>query len=56
MYVTEYDGWTVCKRIRQNSHVPIIMLARSEEDDKLFGFDLGADDYVTKPFSEGISS
>ncbi len=48
----EYDGWTVCKRIRQNSHVPIIMLtARSEEDDKLFGFDLGADDYVTKPFS-----
>ncbi len=48
----EYDGWTVCKRIRQNSHVPIIMLtARSEVDDKLFGFELGADDYVTKPFS-----
>ncbi len=48
----EYDGWTVCKRIRQNSHVPIIMLtARAEESDKLFGFDLGVDDYVTKPFS-----
>jgi len=48
----EYDGWTVCKRIRENSHVPIIMLtARSEESDKLFGFDLGADDYMTKPFS-----
>ena len=48
----EYDGWTVCKRIRQNSHIPIIMLtARGEEDDKLFGFDLGVDDYVTKPFS-----
>lgn len=48
----EYDGWTICKRIRENSHVPIIMLtARSEEGDKLFGFDLGADDYITKPFS-----
>lgn len=48
----EYDGWTVCKRIRENSHVPIIMLtARSEESDKLFGFELGADDYITKPFS-----
>ncbi len=48
----EYDGWTVCKRIRRDSPVPIIMLtARGEEEDKLFGFDLGADDYVTKPFS-----
>ena len=48
----EYDGWTICKRIREKSIVPIIMLtARSEESDKLFGFELGADDYVTKPFS-----
>lgn len=48
----EYDGWTVCKRIRRDSYVPIIMLtARGEEEDKLFGFDLGVDDYVTKPFS-----
>lgn len=46
------DGWTVCREIRKNSRVPIIMLtARSEETDQLFGFDLGADEYVTKPFS-----
>ena len=48
----EYDGWSVCKRIREKSDIPILMLtARSEENDKLFGFELGADDYVTKPFS-----
>jgi len=47
-----YDGWTVCRRIRESSQVPVILLtARSEENDKLFGFELGADDYVTKPFS-----
>ncbi|MBZ4665999.1 response regulator transcription factor [Mahella sp.] len=46
------DGWTVCRQIRQASQVPIIMLtARGEENDKLFGFDLGVDDYVVKPFS-----
>lgn len=46
------DGWTVCKRIRAKSDIPIIILtARSEDDDKLLGFELGADDYVTKPFS-----
>lgn len=46
------DGWTVCREIRKNSEIPIIMLtARSEEYDKLFGFELGADDYLTKPFS-----
>lgn len=46
------DGWTVCREIRRTSEVPIIMLtARSEEYDKLFGFELGADDYLTKPFS-----
>lgn len=48
----ELDGWTVCKRLRAQSDVPIIMLtAKSEDDDKLLGFELGADDYVTKPFS-----
>jgi len=48
----EIDGWTVCRKIREESSVPIIMLtARSEEYDKLFGFELGVDDYLTKPFS-----
>lgn len=46
------DGWTVCKEIRKSSQVPIIMLsARGEEYDKLFGFELGVDDYLVKPFS-----
>ena len=46
------DGWDVCKIIRKTSNVPIILLtAKSEEDDKLLGYDLGADDYITKPFS-----
>lgn len=47
-----YDGWTVCREIRKISQVPIIMLtARGEESDELFGFDLGADEYISKPFS-----
>lgn len=51
----ELDGWTVCRRIRQTSNVPIIMLtARIDEDDTLLGFELGADDYVTKPYSPPI--
>jgi DNA-binding response OmpR family regulator len=46
------DGWKVCRDIRLASKVPIIMLtARGEEYDKLFGFELGIDDYVVKPFS-----
>ena len=46
------DGWSVCREIRKVSHVPIIMLtARGEEYDKLFGFELGVDDYIVKPFS-----
>ncbi len=46
------DGWTILRKIRKEKNIPVIMLtARSEEDDKLLGFDLGADDYVTKPFS-----
>ncbi len=48
----KYDGWTICKRIREVSNIPILILtARNDESDKLFGFDLGADDYMTKPFS-----
>lgn len=46
------DGFSACKEIRKQKDVPIIMLsARSEEYDKLFGFELGVDDYVVKPFS-----
>lgn len=48
----DIDGFTVCRRVREFSAVPIIMLtARTQEADKLRGFELGADDYVTKPFS-----
>ena len=46
------DGFTACKEIRREKDIPVLMLsARSEEYDKLHGFDLGIDDYVTKPFS-----
>lgn len=46
------DGWKVCREIRSESATPVIMLtARGEEYDKLFGFELGADDYMVKPFS-----
>jgi DNA-binding response OmpR family regulator len=49
------DGWDVCKNIRKTSQVPIILLtAKAEEDDKLLGYELGADDYVTKPFSPKV--
>ena len=49
------DGWQVCREIRQNSKVPIIMLtAKSDESDELMGFDLGVDEYITKPFSPKI--
>lgn len=48
----EMDGWQVCAEIRKTSRVPIIMLtAKSDERDELRGFDLGVDEYVTKPFS-----
>ena len=46
------DGFSACKKIKENKDVPIIMLsARQEEEDKLFSFEMGVDDYVTKPFS-----
>lgn len=53
--IPELDGWSVCKRLRKISDVPIIMLtSRAEEEDKIMGYDLGADDYVTKPFSPRV--
>ncbi len=49
------DGWEVCRTIREYSKVPIIMLtARSEERDELQGFELGVDEYISKPFSPKI--
>lgn len=49
------DGFSVCKMAREISNLPIIMLtAKSNEDDKLKGYDLGADDYMTKPFSPKV--
>ncbi len=49
------DGWQVCREVRQFSKVPVIMLtARSEERDELQGFELGVDEYISKPFSPKI--
>lgn len=49
------DGWQVCREIRQYSKVPIIMLtAKSDEKDELLGFELGVDEYISKPFSPKI--
>ena len=49
------DGWEVCRTLRRYSQVPIIMLtARSEERDELLGFELGVDEYISKPFSPKI--
>ncbi len=52
LMLPELDGWEVCKRLRQDSDIPIIMLtARGDDVDKIVGLELGADDYVTKPFN-----
>ena len=49
------DGWSVLRKIRQESNLPVIMLtARGEEQDELFGFELGFDEYISKPFSPKI--
>ena len=49
------DGWEVCKEVRRSSTIPIVMLtARSEERDELKGFELGVDEYISKPFSPKI--
>ncbi len=46
------DGWEVCRRLRKESNIPVIMLtARTDDVDKIVGLELGADDYVTKPFN-----
>ncbi len=51
----ELDGWSVCKKIRKNSDVLLVFLtSRSDEDDKLMGYEFGADDYITKPFSPKV--
>ncbi|WP_219834479.1 response regulator transcription factor [Paenibacillus sp. R14(2021)] len=52
LMMPQLDGWQVCETVRQHSDVPIIMLtARGEEPDRLLGLTMGADDYITKPFS-----
>jgi DNA-binding response OmpR family regulator len=52
LMIPKVDGWEVCRRLRQDSEVPVIMLtARGEEIDRVAGLTLGADDYVVKPFS-----
>ena len=49
------DGWEVCREVRSSSQIPIIMLtARSDERDELQGFELGVDEYISKPFSPKI--
>jgi len=51
----ERNGWTVCQEIRKKGTIPVIMLtAKSEEADQLFAFEIGADEYVTKPFSPKV--
>ena len=53
--IPKMDGWETCREIRKNSKVPIIMLtAKSSEEDELRGFDLGVDEYISKPFSPKI--
>ena len=52
IFMPEMDGWEVCRALREKSVVPILMLsAQSEEVDRILGLELGADDYLTKPFS-----
>ena len=53
--IPNLDGWSVLRKIRQESKVPVVMLtARGEEQDELFGFELGVDEYISKPFSPKI--
>lgn len=52
LMLPEIDGWEVCRRVRRESDIPIIMLtARGDDVDKIVGLELGADDYLTKPFN-----
>ena len=53
----EIDGWEVCRKIRETSGIPVLLVsARSQDFDQIMGFESGADDYVTKPFSLTILS
>lgn len=53
--IPDIDGWEICRQIRKTSSVPIILLtARSAEYDEIMGFEAGADDYITKPFSLAV--
>lgn len=53
--IPEVDGFSVCRALRKRSDVPVVFLtALSDEDDKLYGYELGADDYITKPFSMSV--
>ncbi|CAI6029030.1 response regulator transcription factor [Cohnella sp. JJ-181] len=55
LMMPEMDGWTVCRRIREKSAVPVIIItARAEDDDQILGYELGADEYVTKPLSPRV--
>src|SRR5690606_2710836 len=52
LMLPEVDGWEVCRRVRAQSSVPILMLtARDDDIDKIVGLEMGADDYLTKPFN-----
>ncbi len=52
LMLPEVDGWEVCRQVRANSNLPILMLtARDEDIDKIVGLEMGADDYLTKPFN-----
>ncbi|KAA3655450.1 MAG: DNA-binding response regulator [Chloroflexi bacterium] len=52
LMLPELDGWEVCRRVRQESNLPILMLtARDDDIDKIVGLEMGADDYLTKPFN-----
>ena len=52
LMLPELDGWEVCRRVRQDSNLPILMLtARDDDIDKIVGLEMGADDYLTKPFN-----
>ncbi|MCP5096062.1 MAG: response regulator transcription factor, partial [Chloroflexi bacterium] len=52
LMLPEIDGWEVCRRVRADSNVPILMLtARDDDIDKIVGLEMGADDYLTKPFN-----
>lgn len=55
LMLPQMDGWEVCRRLRANSNVPIIMLtARDDDVDKIVGLEMGADDYMTKPFNPRV--